>query len=97
MIVIVGSFRLAETPEARSAMREVIANTSEEPGCRWYSYARDLLDPEVIRVSEGWADKASLEAHFATPHMAMWQAARERLGFSERRIFACEAGEPEPL
>jgi quinol monooxygenase YgiN len=50
----------------------VIAATRAEDGCLAYAYSHDALDPEVIHVTEKWRDRAALDAHFQTPHMATW-------------------------
>lgn len=78
-------------------MREVVDATLREPGCLWYSYAFDLLDPELIRVSEGWASHAALDTHLSAPHMVAWRSIRDNLGLSERKILAFAADEGRPL
>lgn len=91
-----GSFRLpAENWEtALPMMAKVVAATRAEDGCILYAYSRDLVDGEVVRVSEKWRDRAALDAHFKTDHMAVWAAERADLGLSERdiRIFESDEG-----
>lgn len=43
--------------------------TRKEAGCVYYSFARDIVDPLILRVAESWADEETLEAHRAAPHM----------------------------
>lgn len=88
MIVVTGSFRLppARLAEAKPAMARVIAASREEPGCLAYSYAEDIVEPGLIRVSEAWVNGDVLAAHFDMPHMKQWQEEREALGMSERTI-----------
>ncbi len=99
MIAVIGSFRLpvAGLGEARPAMERVVLETRAEAGCLSYSYAEDVLDPGLIRVSELWASRAQLNAHFQAAHMAVWQMERAALGLTERQITAYELGEPENL
>ena len=97
MIVIAGSFRLPPGAAAQTALVEVVESTRREPGCMWYSYARDVDDHEVVRVSEGWASRASLEAHLAAPHMERWRSVRETLGLRDRQMRAYETDEGQPL
>jgi quinol monooxygenase YgiN len=99
MIVVTGEFRFGpeNMAQAREAMARVIAATRAEDGCLHYSYAEDVLDPGLIRVSEKWTDRAALTAHFTMPHMAQWKAEREALGLTGRIIVASEAGPEESL
>jgi quinol monooxygenase YgiN len=88
MIAVLGNFRfpLETADEARPLMQAVIASTLAEPGCRAYSYAEDVVEPGLFRVTEIWDSREALAAHFATPHMKCWVDERERLGFHDRAI-----------
>jgi quinol monooxygenase YgiN len=99
VIAVLGSFRFpAEAlAEARPLMRAVIEATLAEPGCRGYSYAEDVAEPGLFRVSELWDSREALSAHFATPHMKAWAGQRAALGFHDRRIAAHEIGVAEEL
>ncbi len=99
MIAVLGSFRfpVAALDDARSLMRTVIHATLAEPGCRSYSYAEDVAEPGLFRVTELWDDRAALTAHFETPHMRRWAEQRAALGFSDRRIALHEIGPAEEL
>lgn len=55
-----------------------IEATRAEPGCVYYSFARDILDPLVLRVAETWLDEDSLAAHRAAPHMQESAVALEK-------------------
>ena len=77
-------------------MRAMIEASCAEGGCLAYSYAEDVLDPGLIRVSELWRDGAALEAHFRSAHIAEWRAAWPRLGLGERDLRRYEVGEGEP-
>lgn len=77
MVIVMGTVRV--DPEAiarlRPAMEAMMAASRAEDGCLTYAYALDLMEPGLVRVSELWTDRAALEAHFGTPHMATWRAA----------------------
>jgi len=90
MILVTGSFRIpvAVRTEAVQAMERVIAETLREPGCIAYSYAEDVREPGLFRVSEQWESREALAVHFASPHMVRWQAERADLGMSERIVTA---------
>lgn len=98
-LAVIGQFRLPveRLDEARGAMERVVTATRAEEGCLAYSYAEDVLDPGLIRVSELWESRAHLAAHFAAPHMKRWQDERAALGLTERVITAYELGTAETL
>ena len=98
-VAVIGEFRLPveRLAEARAAMERVVVATRAEAGCLAYSYAEDVLDPGLIRVSELWESREHLAAHFAAPHMKLWQVERDALGLSGRIITAYELGAAESL
>jgi len=77
MVIVMGTVRV--DPDAierlRPAMEAMMAASRAEDGCLTYAYALDLLEPGLVRVSELWTDRAALEAHFKTAHMATWRTA----------------------
>ena len=99
MIAVLGSFRFpAESLEqARPLMRAVIAATLAEPGCRAYSYAEDVAEPGLFRVTELWDSREALAVHFRTPHMQAWAGQRAALGFCDRDISLYALGAAEKL
>jgi quinol monooxygenase YgiN len=98
LLLIVGTFRLAPAAldAARPAMRAMIEASRAEAGCLHYSYAEDVLDPGLIRVTEQWRDPAALDAHFAMPHIQAWRAAWPALGIGERALTLWQAADPQP-
>lgn len=99
MIVVTGVFHIPVTnrPEAVEAMERVIAATLCEPGCTAYSYAEDVCEPGLFRVSEQWASREALTAHFAAPHMEQWRAERASLGMTARVVTAFTVSGEESL
>lgn len=95
MILVVGSVRIpVEAIERGLPMIEkVIAATRAEDGCELYAYARDVSEPDLFRITEKWRDRAALEAHFKTAHMAVWAAERAELGLFDRNIRVFETDE----
>jgi quinol monooxygenase YgiN len=87
-LIVAGTFRIPSEHLAavRPHLDAVIEATRKEEGCEVYSYGLDVQDQGLYRVFERWRDQACLDAHFATPHMKAWQAARAEFGFSDRRI-----------
>jgi quinol monooxygenase YgiN len=85
MLIIDGWLHFApgEIDKFSEAARQMVEATRQEEGCLHYAFARDMNDPDIIRISERWVDEAALEAHFQSPHMAAFGAGLaqvERLG-----------------
>ena len=99
MILVVGTVRVAEggLDKVADAMRAVLEATSKEDGCIRYAYARDVLDPDLMHVSELWRDAEALRAHAAAPHMKSWGAAMREVGVIKRDLKMYEVGEGTPL
>jgi quinol monooxygenase YgiN len=77
MIVIKGSIKLApgELEKFRAIATAMAEATRKEKGCVEYAFAQDIADPTILRIVEEWEDEAALTEHFATPHMATFNAA----------------------
>ena len=94
MLIIEGWMHFApgEIDKFALAAEQMVEATRLEEGCLHYAFARDMNDPDIIRISERWVDEAALEAHFASPHMAAFGAGLaqvERLG-SDVRLYSGE-------
>lgn len=76
MLIVEGWMRFApgELSKIEEAGRQMVAETLKEEGCLHYSFARDLGEPDMIRISERWQDQAALDLHFSSPHMAAFGA-----------------------
>ena len=59
----------------REALTEMLAPTRAEAGCRQYDLHVDQANPDRMVMIERWDDDAALDAHIATPHMALLKAA----------------------
>ncbi len=75
MIVIAGAFpvdgsKRAAIIEAANVMRGA---TVAEDGCVEYRFSFATDDENTVLVFEEWRDQDALTAHFATPHMAVFQ------------------------
>lgn len=77
MMIIQGWLKLAagEFDKIADAARTMVAATLEEEGCRAYSFARDLADPDLIRIAERWDSAEALAAHGQSAHMAAFNQA----------------------
>src|SRR5690348_9673420 len=64
----------------QAALDKVIAATRAEQGCEDYGCYEDAQRPGRYVFVERWRDKAALDRHLRTPHMAAWmEAAGPRL------------------
>ena len=77
MIIIIGraEFDPAALSRLRPALDAMMRATWEESGCLSYSMAVESEADGVVTIVERWADEAALKTHFATPHMAAFNAA----------------------
>ncbi|TIO78427.1 MAG: antibiotic biosynthesis monooxygenase [Mesorhizobium sp.] len=98
MLLIIGTVRLPpdRLGQAKPAMERMISASRAEAGCLEYSYAQDVLDAGLIHVSEVWSDRAALDAHFRSAHIAEWRASWAELGIGDRNLTLYEAGEGAP-
>ena len=65
MIIVTGAIRFGahEIERLRGPLVANIESSRKEGGCDAYSYAVDLADPNLLRITEMWRDEAALEAH----------------------------------
>ncbi|MFN3516431.1 MAG: putative quinol monooxygenase [Novosphingobium sp.] len=77
MLLIEGWLKLAsgEFEKVRDQAMAMVKATNEEEGCLHYSFAQDIADPDLIRISERWASQEALAAHSASTHMAEFNKA----------------------
>ena len=77
MIFVQGWIRIAskDVDDIIPAARVMMMETNEEPGCLHYSFAKDVVENNLIHISERWDCEDNLKAHFQTPHMAEFNAA----------------------
>lgn len=99
MLLIIGTVRLPpeNLASARIIMQRMIEASRAEDGCADYVYAEDILQPGLIHVKELWRDRASLEKHFASSHIAHWRATWPELGITDRKLRLYEVGAPETI
>lgn len=77
MIIVIGraEFDPARLPDLEPALDAMMRSTWEESGCLSYSIAIESREHGVCTIVERWRDEADLKAHFASPHMAAFNAA----------------------
>ncbi len=77
MIIVLGQLEIKDGAfgEIEGPLRDLLAATRGDDGYISYTFARDVENPNLIRLTERWRDQAALDAHNAQPHMAAFQAA----------------------
>lgn len=56
----------------QAALADVISSTRAEDGCEDYGCYEDTQQRGRYVFVERWRDRAALDRHFGTPHMAVW-------------------------
>lgn len=99
MLIVAGEIEIdpAHREQAIAAAREMMEATRREAGCIGYVFSADLTDPGRFRIFEEWRDQAALDAHFAAPHMAAFQARVAGLGVRGMRIQKYQVASVGPL
>lgn len=62
------TFAAENLAEAEGYLRELVAPTRAEPGCRTYEIFRSKDDPHAFLFFEQYDDEAAIDAHRASPH-----------------------------
>jgi quinol monooxygenase YgiN len=65
MIIVTGEVRFGdgELERLKGALTRNVEASRQDEGCERYAYSVDLLDPNLLRISEAWRDQAALDAH----------------------------------
>jgi quinol monooxygenase YgiN len=69
-------------------LKELVDATYRNDGCIAYDVGEDPFDPGLIRFSELWPDRDSLERHLKAAHIEPWREAARACGLLERRFTA---------
>lgn len=79
MIFLLAHLRAREGDQSTllEAARDMIEATRTEPGCILYDLNISATDRRSMVFVEKWENRDALTAHFATPHMKIWQKASE--------------------
>jgi quinol monooxygenase YgiN len=98
-IAVIGMLRFPpdRLGEVRPFLQQLVSQTHQNDGCIAYDVAEDPFDPGVIRFSELWPDRPSLDRHLKAPHIEPWRQAAQGCGLSERRFTAYEIGGLKPV
>lgn len=99
MIVVTGTFRIAEASREKAAgiATTMARATREEPGCITYGFFEDIETPGLFRIYEEWKDEAALASHFEQPHMAAFGEAMADVEVLSVETKKFEAGPAGPV
>ena len=88
MLIVAGTIVAQQGGRAAflEAVQPMVAATLNETGCQEYVFSPDPNDDNRIMLYELWDDQASLDAHFASDHMAAWQETRKGLALAGSNI-----------
>jgi len=75
IIIARAEFDPARLDELQPALDAMMRSTWEESGCLSYSMAIENRAEGICTIVERWESEGSLKSHFATAHMAQFQAA----------------------
>ena len=65
-------------------LKMLVEATYKNDGCIAYDVAEDPFEPGLIRFSELWPDRESLNRHLKAPHITPWRDAAKSCGLIER-------------
>ena len=67
-------------------LQELVKQTYAHDGCIIYDVAEDPFNKGLIRFSELWPNRESLEQHLIAPHIAPWREQAKKHGLSDRQF-----------
>jgi len=89
-IAVFGTLRFPpeRVSEVLPHLRDLVSATYRFDGCIAYDVAEDAFDPGLMRFSELWPNRETLERHLQASHIGPWRSAAKACGLIERRFTA---------
>lgn len=89
-VAVFGTLRFPpeRIPDVLPHLRRLVEATYQNDGCIAYDVAEDPYDPGLIRFSELWPDRDSLNRHLNAPHIEPWRASARQCGLLERKFIS---------
>ena len=86
---IVGTYRVdpADAAAFASIAAGSVPATVSKMGCLYYIASQDVNEPGVFHLSEGWSDKAALDAHTSSADFQAMLAQAMKLRILSREIY----------
>jgi quinol monooxygenase YgiN len=87
-VIVAGYVKVA--PRDREALVKVlqahVPRVQSKDGCIAYTFAVDVMDPDMVRMSEAWRDRQSLERHLADDEFQAVQKQLVHIEFVGRSV-----------
>lgn len=85
-IAVFGTLRFPpeNIKSVRPHLKAFVKATQENDGCILYEVAEDLFDKGLIRFSELWPNRESLDKHLKASHIEPWRVQARKYGLMER-------------
>ena len=94
MLLVMGYMRVRSNDIARlrGPIARQIAAVREFHGCDHYAFGNDLLEPDLLRISERWRTRAAQSAHLIGDHMVEFNIGMRAASVLETSIDSYENG-----
>lgn len=99
MLIIAGTLSVdpSDVDRLSEAAAVMMAETHKEAGCQQYVFSVSVADPGAVQIFEVWDSAEHLEAHFATPHMAVFAEVMGSVTMTGRDLMRYEVASAEPM
>lgn len=89
-VVVLGTLRFPpdKIREVIPHLQRLVEMTRKFDNCISYDVAEDPFDPGLIRFSELWPDRETLDRHLLADHIEPWRTAAKKFGLSDRKFVA---------
>ena len=72
--------------DTKAALSSIVGPTTQEPGCISYELFQSDDDPTEFVTVEEWADRASIDSHMGSEHIAAALAAAPEILAADPKI-----------
>jgi len=98
-IAVIGtlSFPVQNIAKILPHLKTLVEATRLHDNCLAYDVALDPFEDGLIRFSELWPDRQSLESHLKAPHIEPWRNIAKRHGLKDRQFMSYEITHPKAV
>lgn len=72
-VIVILEVDPARVDEFLEVITHNAAESVKEPGCLRFEVNRQFDKENLFALSESYVDQAAMEAHYQTPHFALWK------------------------
>ncbi|MFT2090131.1 putative quinol monooxygenase [Paraglaciecola sp. 2405UD69-4] len=76
-------------------LKSFVDATREKDNCIAYDVAEDPFDKGLIRFTELWPDRESLQSHLNADHVIPWRDSAKKYGLMERKFSSYDLSSDE--